>query len=196
MAKNFDFKGRLNGGGMQRSEQAAAVVNTLAGREGRASGWAARFQVVDIPLSKLHEYPEQSVFSMNEDELEQLTENVRASGILQPLIVRVHPQIPGDFQIIAGHRRREAARRAGMETVPCQVYMGMTDAEAKTVFYATNMGQRSELLPSERAAGYKALAGALRRKAAGRWMRSRRPVQRAGAQYIGICGLPIWKNNY
>lgn len=167
MAKNFDFKGRLNGGGMQRSEQAAAVVNTLAGREGRASGWAARFQVVDIPLSKLHEYPEQSIFSMNEDELEQLTENVRASGILQPLIVRVHPKIPGDFQIIAGHRRREAARRAGMETVPCQVYMGMTDAEAKTVFYATNMGQRSELLPSERAAGYKALAGALRLEGSG-----------------------------
>lgn len=167
MAKNFDFKGRLSGGGMQRSEQAAAVVNTLAGREGRASGWAARFQVVDIPLSKLHEYPEQSVFSMPEDELEQLTENIRASGILQPLIVRVHPQISGDFQIIAGHRRREAARRAGMETVPCQVYMGMTDAEAKTVFYATNMGQRSELLPSERAAGYKALAGALRLEGSG-----------------------------
>ena len=38
----------------------------------------------------------------------------------------------------------------------------MTDAEAKTVFYATNMGQRSELLPSERAAGYKALAEVLR----------------------------------
>ena len=67
MAKNFDFKGRLNGGGMQRSEQAAAVVNTLAGREGRASGWAARFQVGEIPLSKLHEYPAQSGFSMNEE---------------------------------------------------------------------------------------------------------------------------------
>lgn len=167
MAKSFDFKGRLNGGGTQRSEQAAAVVNTLAGREGRASGWAAKFQVLDIPLLKLHEYPEQSVFSMNEDELEQLTENVRASGILQPLIVRVHPQIPGDFQIIAGHRRREAARRAGMETVPCQVYMGMTDEEARTVFYATNMGQRTELLPSERAAGYQALAGALRLEGSG-----------------------------
>ena len=49
MAKSFDFKGRLNGGGTQRSEQAAAVVNTLAGREGRASGWAAKFQVLDIP---------------------------------------------------------------------------------------------------------------------------------------------------
>ena len=43
----------------------------------------------------------------------------------------------------------------------------MTDAEAKTVFYATNMGQRSELLPSERAAGYKALAGALRLEGSG-----------------------------
>lgn len=40
--------------------------------------------------------------------------------------------------------------------------MGMTDEEAKTVFYATNMGQRTELLPSERAAGYKALAEVLR----------------------------------
>ena len=169
MSKNFDFKGRLTGNhfGQQMNTQAASVVSTLAGRPAKDSGWAKKFQVLDIPLTKLHEYPEQNVFSMNEDELEQLTENVRASGILQPLIVRVHPQIPGDFQIIAGHRRREAARRAGMETVPCQVYMGMTDDEAKTVFYATNMGQRSELLPSERAAGYKALAGALRLEGSG-----------------------------
>ena len=164
MSKNFDFKGRLAGNnfGQQMNMQAASVVSTLAGRTAKDSGWSKKFQVLDIPLTKLHEYPEQKVFSMDEAELEQLTENVRSSGILQPLIVRVHPTIPGDFEIIAGHRRREAARRAGMETVPCQVYMGMTDAEAKTVFYATNMGQRSELLPSERAAGYKALAEVLR----------------------------------
>lgn len=164
MSKNFDFKGRLAGNnfGQQMNTQAASVVSTLAGRTAKDSGWSKKFQVLDIPLTKLHEYPEQKVFSMDEAELEQLTENVRSSGILQPLIVRVHPTIPGDFEIIAGHRRREAARRAGMETVPCQVYMGMTDAEAKTVFYATNMGQRSELLPSERAAGYKALAEVLR----------------------------------
>ena len=164
MSKNFDFKGRLAGNnfGQQMNTQAATVVSTLAGRTSKDSGWAKKFQVLDIPLAKLHEYPEQNVFSMDEAELEQLTENVRASGILQPLIVRVHPTIQGDFEIIAGHRRREAARRAGMETVPCQVYMGMTDEEAKTVFYATNMGQRTELLPSERAAGYKALAEVLR----------------------------------
>ena len=141
MSKNFDFKGRLAGNnfGQQMNTQAASVVSTLAGRTAKDSGWSKKFQVLDIPLTKLHEYPEQKVFSMDEAELEQLTENVRSSGILQPLIVRVHPTIPGDFEIIAGHRRREAARRAGMETVPCQVYMGMTDAEAKTVFYATNM---------------------------------------------------------
>lgn len=164
MSKNFDFKGRLAGNnfGQQMNTQAASVVSTLAGRTAKDSGWTKKFQVLDIPLTKLHEYPEQKVFSMDEAELEQLTENVRSSGILQPLIVRVHPTIQGDFEIVAGHRRREAARRAGMETVPCQVYMGMTDEEAKTVFYATNMGQRSELLPSERAAGYKALAEVLR----------------------------------
>lgn len=45
--------------------------------------------------------------------------------------------------------------------------MGLTDDEARTVFYATNMGQRSELLPSERAAGYQALVGALRLEGSG-----------------------------
>lgn len=164
MGKSFDFKGRLAGNnfGQQMNSQAAAVVSTLAGRTSKDSGWAKKFQVLDIPLTKLHEYPEQKVFSMDEAELKQLTENVRSCGVLQPLIVRVHPSIPGDFEIVAGHRRREAARRAGMETVPCQVYMGMTDSEAKTVFYATNMGQRTELLPSERAAGYAALADVLK----------------------------------
>lgn len=167
MGKSFDFKGRLNGNIVQQRSvsnqtQATSVINTFAGKTMKESGWGKKFQVLDIPLNKLHEYPEQKVFSMDEAELEQLTENVRSCGVLQPLIVRVHPSIPGDFEIVAGHRRREAAKRAGMETVPCQVYMGMTDSEAKTVFYATNMGQRSELLPSERAAGYAALADVLK----------------------------------
>ena len=167
MGKTFDFKGRLNSNIPQKNDQAATVVNTLAGKTTKDSGWTKRFQVLDVPLVKLHAYPEQEVFSMDEQELELLTDNVRASGILQPLIVRVHPTIPGEFEIVAGHRRRAAASRAGMETVPCQVYMGMTDEEARTVFYATNMGQRSELLPSERAAGYKALAEILRLEGSG-----------------------------
>lgn len=169
MAKNFDFKGRLMGsnGTTQINAKAAAVVNTFAAPSAKDSGWSKKFQVLDIPITKLHEYPKQKEFSMDETELEQLTEYVRTAGILQPLIVRVHPSIPGDFEIVSGHRRREAARRVGMETVPCQVYMGMTDKDADTVFYATNLGQRGELRPSERAAGYKALATVLRLEGSG-----------------------------
>lgn len=67
MSKNFDFKGRLAGNnfGQQMNTQAATVVSTLAGRTSKDSGWAKKFQVLDIPLAKLHEYPEQNVFSMS-----------------------------------------------------------------------------------------------------------------------------------
>ena len=63
MSKNFDFKGRLTGNhfGQQMNTQAASVVSTLAGRPSKDSGWAKKFQVLDIPLTKLHEYPEQNL---------------------------------------------------------------------------------------------------------------------------------------
>lgn len=59
MSKNFDFKGRLAGNnfGQQMNTQAATVVSTLAGRTSKDSGWAKKFQVLDIPLAKLHELP-------------------------------------------------------------------------------------------------------------------------------------------
>lgn len=161
--KNWNLQARLNRQEVanQQNQGVSKVVQAWNGNS-VGTGFAQKYQMTDIPVSLLHAYPEQSNFSMDEDEMETLVASVKASGILQPIIVRVHPSIAGAFEIIAGHRRCEAAKRCGMEKAPCQVCPGMTDEEARTVFYATNMGQRQELLPSERAAGYNALAQALR----------------------------------
>lgn len=162
MAKNWNLQERLNRQEVanQQTQGAMRVAQALNGGN-VGTGFAQKFQMVDLPINRLHAHPEQNNFSMDEGELETLVASVKVSGVLQPIIVRVHPQIPGEFEIIAGHRRCEAAKRCGMEKIPAQVCAGMTDDDARTVFYATNMGQRQELLPSERAKGYAALASAL-----------------------------------
>ena len=51
-------------------------------------------------------------------DLTELTNSVKVHGILQPLVVRVHPQRPGHYAVLAGHRRLAAAKAAGLEEVP------------------------------------------------------------------------------
>ncbi len=50
--------------------------------------------------------------------LQELANDMKAHGVLQPLLVRAHPQTPGRYQIVAGERRWRAARDAGLENVP------------------------------------------------------------------------------
>lgn len=52
------------------------------------------------------------------DGIEDLTESIKAKGVLQPIIVR---PFGGQHQVVAGHRRREAALRAKLDAVPCLV---------------------------------------------------------------------------
>lgn len=79
------------------------------------------YQLLD--LSTLVEPPLPVRAAMDEQALDDLTESVRRMGLLQPLIV-----VPSDgfFEIVAGHRRYIACRRAGVNPVPCMVY---ADAE-------------------------------------------------------------------
>ncbi len=82
-------------------------------------------------------------------ELERLTRSVKALGILQPLLVRL---IPGDdehVELVAGHRRLEAARRAGLKSIPILVRTFDTDM-ARQAALVENL-QREDLTPLDEA---------------------------------------------
>ena len=74
-----------------------------------------------LPISNLvpNKYQPRKIF--NETNLEELTNSIKARGILQPIIVRKSNTNESKFEIIAGERRWLAARKAGLHEIPVVV---------------------------------------------------------------------------
>ncbi len=97
-------------------------------------------------------------FKVKEDqELEMLAESIRDKGILFPIMVR--PKDEGSYEIISGHRRVLACKKAGIERIPAFV-RPMSRDEAVVCMVDSNL-HRERLLPSERAFAYKMKVEAL-----------------------------------
>lgn len=89
-------------------------------------------------------------FDIDENKVMEITESISAVGrILQPCIVRKDPDSIAEFEMIAGHHRKEAAINAGLETIPCLV-MECNDIEANAIMAITNV-QRGDLSVMQRA---------------------------------------------
>jgi ParB family chromosome partitioning protein len=103
---------------------------------------------------RLHPHPG----NVREDlgDLTELVASIRAHGILQPVVVQPHPQRPGNFIILAGHRRYEAAKKAGLDEVPITVRQAAGGARAIEIMLVENC-QRRDLGPIEKAEAMGAL---------------------------------------
>lgn len=118
---------------------------------GAQSGFG-KTQFVDLPVDILDEMPQR--FRISEDQVENLTEDIRLHGIIHRIIVRPHPERPGRYQIIAGRHRRRGAIGAGYRMVPCEI-RELDDTEARLLMISSNLQQRDNLLPSEKAWAYR-----------------------------------------
>jgi ParB/RepB/Spo0J family partition protein len=82
------------------------------------------------------------IYEVDEDRDRALEESVREHGILQPLLLRPHPSIPGKFMIVAGHRRYRAAIANELTTLPVMVFQATgekTDTiRSKIQFFESN----------------------------------------------------------
>lgn len=108
-----------------------------------------------VPLDLLEPNPFQPRSSIDPSSLDELAASIRARGVLQPLVVRPHPEKQDRFQIVAGERRWRAAGAAGLHEVPAVVNQ-MTDTEAAAVALVENL-QRQDLNPIDEAEGYNRL---------------------------------------
>lgn len=134
----------------------AAVLSMLTGNIGNAPAKTESEQdITELDLALIDNHPQQYRWSMNEDELNWLTSNIAAVGVLEP--IQVMQQEKGRYMCLAGHRRCEAARRAGLKTVPAIVH-AENQEKATIIFNATNLGHRQVILPSEKAFAYCDLA--------------------------------------
>lgn len=112
--------------------------------------------IVEIPVDSIEANRNQPRVIFNEDSLKELAESIRSQGILQPLLVRSHPDNPDKFQVLAGERRLRAARMISLESVPC-IVLEAEETQALEIALVENI-QRSDLSPIEEARAYKYLA--------------------------------------
>jgi ParB family transcriptional regulator, chromosome partitioning protein len=108
----------------------------------------------EIPVDSIDPNPYQTRRRINEAALEELAESIRASGVVQPVVLR--PAANGRFQLVAGERRWHASKRAGKTTIPAVVRQ-ISNEQAMEITIIENL-QREDLNPVEQARAFERLS--------------------------------------
>ena len=122
---------------------------------------AKRETVLDIPLSEISDFPNHPFKVRMDEAMMEMADSIRQYGVLVPGMVRQKPD--GNYEMIAGHRRKMASELAQKETMPCLV-RDLSDDEAIIIMIDSNL-QRETLLPSEKAFAYRMKLEAMKRQA-------------------------------
>jgi len=108
-----------------------------------------------VPVEFLHPNRLQPRQDFSQEHIESLVESVRDRGIIQPIVVRRHPQKPNAYEIVAGERRWRAAQLAKLHDVPV-IIKELSDKDSLEIALVENI-QRRDLNPLEEAGGYRRL---------------------------------------
>ena len=112
-----------------------------------------------LAVDKLRPFEGHPFKVVDNEEMDQLTWSILTQGLLTPLVVR--PLDNGEYEVISGHRRLHACKKAGIETVPALIYA--IDRDAAAIALVDSNLQREHILPSEKAYAYKLKAEAMKR---------------------------------
>lgn len=105
-----------------------------------------------LPIASIVRNPDQPRKSFDETQLSELSDSIKQNGVLQPILVRKK----GDkYEIVAGERRYQASKLAGLKEIPA-IVRDIDDAEVFQLALIENL-QRSDLTPIEEARGYRQL---------------------------------------
>ena len=110
-----------------------------------------------LAVEKLRPFEGHPFKVVDNEEMDQLTWSILTQGLLSPLVVRPLPN--GEYEVISGHRRLHACKKAGIETVPALIYA--IDRDAAAIALVDSNLQREKILPSEKAFAYKLKRDAL-----------------------------------
>lgn len=113
---------------------------------------------VDIEVEAIYPFENHPFKVVDDEKMEELVESIKANGVLTPVLVR--PDDEGTYEMISGHRRLRAAKKAGLRKIPA-IIKEMTDDEATIAMVDANV-QREEILPSEKAFAFKMKMDAIR----------------------------------
>ena len=114
----------------------------------------------DLQIDKLHPFKGHPFKVLDNEEMDQLVESIRTQGVLNPVVVR--PLEDGTYEVISGHRRLHACKKAGIETIPALVVE--MDRDAAAIALVDSNLHREHILPSEKAFAYKLKMDALKQQ--------------------------------
>jgi len=108
-------------------------------------------RIVDLAIDRITPFRDHPFHLYEGDRLQDMVESIRTNGILMPVIVRALEN--DSYEMLAGHNRMNAAKMAGLVTIPAIIKTGLTEEEALLYVVETNLIQRSfaDLYPSEQA---------------------------------------------
>ena len=110
-----------------------------------------------LPIEKLRPFEGHPFKVADNEEMDQLVESIMAQGVLTPLVVRSLEN--GEYEVISGHRRFHACKKAGLDSIPAIVTD--MDRDAATIAMVDSNLHREHILPSEKAFAYKLKAEAM-----------------------------------
>lgn len=105
-----------------------------------------------LPIASIVTNPDQPRKSFDETQLSELSDSIKQNGVLQPILVRKKGDM---YEIVAGERRYQASKLAGLKEIPA-IVRDIDDAEVFQLALIENL-QRSDLTPIEEARGYRQL---------------------------------------
>lgn len=107
----------------------------------------------DLPVDDVMPNPFQPRTRFDDEAIKELAASIKASGVLQPVVVRKGPS--GDFQLVAGERRLRASRVAGLDRIPA-IVREVSDREMMEMALIENI-QRENLNPIDEARAFQTL---------------------------------------
>ena len=117
-------------------------------------------KAITLDINKLHPFEGHPYKVLDNEDMEALVESIRTQGVLTPLCVR---EMEDDaYEIISGHRRLHACKKAGITTVPALIYS--LDRNAAAIALVDSNLHREKILPSEKAFAYKLKLEAMNRQ--------------------------------
>ena len=113
----------------------------------------------NIPIEKLRPFENHPYKVQDNEEMDALAESIKAHGVVSPIIVRPLENTTDEYEIISGHRRVMASRKAGINEIPALIVS--LDRDAAAIVLVDSNLHREHILPSEKAFAYKMKAEAL-----------------------------------
>lgn len=113
-----------------------------------------------VKIEDLHSFPDNPFNVQDNDELDILANSIQQYGVITPLILR--PRDDGGYEIISGHRRAAACRKAGIEQVPA--FIRDLDRDTAVISMVDSNLHREHILPSEKAFAYRMRLEAMKRQ--------------------------------